>query len=244
MHPLFAPAEAVLEALAPHPVYAVGGAVRCVVLGQPTQGIELDLCTPLLPEQTLTMAKAAGLAMQTQGIKWGCVNVAGFEVTSFRTEHYTRGSRHPAVQFGVTLNADAKRRDFTCNAIYMETAGNITDPYHGAAHLKAGRVVWVENPMQKLAEDPIRWWRWLRFCGAYGVASLEAPTWAEQGGTEHDASLLELAEALLPHTQSVSSTRWEAEKHKASHTKHAARVRKTLQDTLAIIGKKAEILMP
>jgi len=244
MHPLFAPAKAVLQALAPHPLYAVGGAVRRVVLGQDLAGVELDLCTPLLPEETLRLAQNAGLTVQTQGAKWGCITLNGIETTSFRAEVYVQGSRHPKVQFGVGLERDAMRRDFTCNAVYLAPDGTLIDPYNGAAHLKQGHVVWVEDPLRKLAEDPIRWWRWLRFCSTYGTSSVLAPSWAEQGGTEHAIDLIELAKVALAYKTSVSSQRWQAEAIGIAHGKHADAVRTSLRQGLASLGPEGQELIP
>lgn len=241
---LFQPAAAVLAALAPHPVYAVGGVVRAWVLGQPIEGLEIDLCTPLLPEQTLALAKKAGLKVGTRGAQWGCIAVDGFEVTSFRTETYTAGSRHPTVAFGVDVTRDAARRDFTANAMYLDKNGTLTDPYNGASHLKAGRMVWVENPAQKLAEDPIRWWRWLRFSAMYGVAGLQNPSWASVGGAEHAADMVALAHVVLQHQNAASAARWHAEAQKAAGVKGAAAVRTVLMNSLAPLGERAESLLP
>ena len=233
MHTLFNPYLPIVQALAPHPVFAVGGAVRAVILGLPLEGVEVDLCTPATPDEILAAAHRAGLGVDTQGLPWGSLKVVGTDVTSFRAEAYTPGSRHPAVRFGVDIATDAARRDFTCNAVYLAPDGTVTDPFGGAEDLHMGRIVWVGNPTQKLAEDPLRWWRWLRFSAQHGIAGLEHPTWAAPGGQESAIDIPALLSVAAAGQGVISATRISKELAKLNQLPHANAVCRWLDKTLA-----------
>ena len=233
MHPLFIPYQPILQALAPHPVYAVGGAVRAVILGLPLQGVEVDLCTPAMPDAILAAARKANLPTDTQGLRWGSIKVAGTDVTSFRADSYPPGSRHPAVVFGVPLEVDAARRDFTCNAVYLAPDGHRLDPYGGTEDLHQGRIVWLGNPVQKLAEDPLRWWRWLRFSAQHGMAGLERPTWAAPGGHETAVDLPKVLTIAAAGQGAISAARKAQELAKLKALPHANAVCIWLDKTLA-----------
>jgi tRNA nucleotidyltransferase/poly(A) polymerase len=148
------------------------------------------------------------------------------------------------VRFGVDLQTDAARRDFSCNAVYLKPNGTLIDPYGGVEHLKAGRVVWVEEPIRKLTEDPIRWWRWVRFCGLYGVTSVVAPTWVGADGREQVCTLEPLAQAVMAAKRAVSASRWAAERKHADTVRGAQAVRTALQQGLAAHPAWQEELTP
>ena len=74
------------------------------------------------------------------GEKYGTVGVLDrqrvlHEVTTFRRDVATDG-RHAVVAYGVSLDEDLARRDFTINAIaYHPLRGEWRDPYNGRADL-------------------------------------------------------------------------------------------------------------
>lgn len=89
------------------------------------------------------------------------------EITTFRGERYTPGSRHPEVQFGTSLIEDLRRRDFTINAMAIDPfSDEIIDPFEGQLDLPrgshAGFIRAVEDPDQRFAEDPLRMLRAVR----------------------------------------------------------------------------------
>jgi poly(A) polymerase len=98
---------------------AVGGAVRNTLLGQKVK--EIDLATTARPEQVMALAKKAGLKPVPTGIEHGTVTVVAdgipFEVTTLRSDVETLG-RHATVAFTKDWEKDARRRDFTLNALY------------------------------------------------------------------------------------------------------------------------------
>ena len=119
----------VLDALAPHAAYVVGGAVRNALLGEPVD--DIDIATAARPDQTSALARAAGLKAIPTGAEHGTITVVAggrpFEVTTFRRDVETFG-RRAVVAFSDDLSEDAARRDFTMNALYAAGDGRVIDP--------------------------------------------------------------------------------------------------------------------
>ncbi len=165
--------HAVLAALSAdgHTVRAVGGAVRNSLLGRPVE--DVDLVTDALPETVIGLARKGGLKAVPTGIEHGTVTVVAnhrpFEVTTLRTDVETYG-RHAKVAFTDDWEADARRRDFTINALYADANGAIYDPLGGLADIAAHRVRFIGAPEARIREDYLRILRFFRF-----VAELEAP---------------------------------------------------------------------
>ncbi|MFZ5963635.1 CCA tRNA nucleotidyltransferase [Thalassococcus sp. BH17M4-6] len=162
--------QAVLGLLtdAGHQAYAVGGCVRNALLGAPVQ--DVDIATDALPETVTELAENAGLKAVPTGIAHGTVTVVadgmGFEVTTFRADVETDG-RHAVVRFSDDLAEDARRRDFTMNALYADAQGNVIDPLKGLPDLRARKVRFIEDPAQRIAEDYLRILRFFRFNAWY-----------------------------------------------------------------------------
>jgi tRNA nucleotidyltransferase/poly(A) polymerase len=150
-----------------------------VVLGQPLAGVDVDLTTPCLPDELEKRLHKAGFVVDTKGKAFGslAVTILGqqVEITSFRADTYDKGRRFPKVRFGVDMQTDAQRRDFTLNAFYVGPDGTVEDPLGGVPDAKAGLVRFVGNPAVRLAEDPLRAVRFLRFCALYGTAGMVPP---------------------------------------------------------------------
>ena len=111
----------------------VGGAVRNALLGLPV--IEaVDLATTAEPERVMALAEEAGLKAVPTGIDHGTVTVIAdglpFEVTTLRRDVETFG-RHAKVAYTTSWEEDAKRRDFTLNALYADRDGKVFDPLGG-----------------------------------------------------------------------------------------------------------------
>lgn len=163
-------AQPVLAALAPHPAYVVGGAVRNALLGEPVA--DVDIATAAPPEEVTARVRAAGLQAVPTGIAHGTVTVVsrgqGYEVTTFRRDVETFG-RHAVVAFSDSLTEDAARRDFTLNALYATPAGEVIDPLGGGiADCRARRVRFVGAPADRIREDTLRILRFFRFFAHYG----------------------------------------------------------------------------
>ena len=148
----------------------VGGAVRDTLLGRAIG--DLDLATPLPPAEVMARAARAGFRAVPTGLDHGTVTVlAGtgkIEVTTLRRDVETDG-RHAVVAFTRDWAADAARRDFTMNALYLDDEGGVWDPLgQGIEDCLAGRVRFVGDPAARIAEDRLRALRFYRFQAHYG----------------------------------------------------------------------------
>ena len=153
---------------------AVGGAVRNTLLGLPVT--EIDLATTALPDRAMTLARKAGLKAVPTGIEHGTVTVVAdgvaFEVTTLRRDVETFG-RHATVAFTENWTEDARRRDFTINALYAGSDGTVFDPLDGYADLVAGRVRFIGDAEARIKEDYLRILRFFRFNAYYGKGPLD-----------------------------------------------------------------------
>src|SRR5947209_13728073 len=117
----------------------VGGAVRNALLGLPIG--DVGLATTALPETVIARAQAAGFKPVPTGIEHGTVTVVvrgkPFEVTTLREDIATDG-RRATVRFGRDFGEDARRRDFTLNALSISADRALHDPVGGLPDLKAG----------------------------------------------------------------------------------------------------------
>ena len=159
-----------------HTAWCVGGALRDTLLGDPQS--DFDLATSATPDQV------QGLFPRTVavGIKYGTVGVldrrgALHEVTTFRRDVATDG-RHAEVAYGVSLDEDLARRDFTINAIaYHPLRSEWRDPFGGAEDLTHRRIRAVGDAASRFREDYLRILRALRFAARFDFA-IDPVTWA------------------------------------------------------------------
>jgi poly(A) polymerase len=159
----------------PHPaVLFVGGCVRNLLLGRPAN--DVDLATVHPPERVIERLEAAGIAYLTMGIDHGTVTAhfgpKRYEITTLRIDVETFG-RHARVAYTDDWVADASRRDFTINALYADTGGNIYDPLGGIDDVAAGRVRFIGDPHARIAEDALRILRFFRFHAQLGETELD-----------------------------------------------------------------------
>jgi poly(A) polymerase len=154
---------------------AVGGAVRNALLGLPVT--EIDLATTAEPERVIALAERAGFKAVPTGIDHGTVTVVAegkpFEVTTLRRDVETFG-RHAKVAYTTSWEEDARRRDFTLNALYADRDGNVFDPIGGYGDLQAGRVRFIGEAEARIKEDYLRILRFFRFHAYYGKGPMDA----------------------------------------------------------------------
>jgi tRNA nucleotidyltransferase/poly(A) polymerase len=150
----------------------VGGCVRNALLGASVS--DIDIATDAPPDSVIAACKAAGLQTVPTGIDHGTVTVVAlgtpFEVTTFRRDVDTDG-RRATVAFGTDLAEDARRRDFTMNALYATPEGEIVDPVGGLADLKARRLRFIGDATARIREDYLRILRFFRFHAWYADTS-------------------------------------------------------------------------
>lgn len=161
----------VLDALraAGHEVRFIGGCVRDALLKRHIR--DIDIALPADPQAVTKLLRAAGIKVIPTGIAHGTVTaVAGgtpFEITSLRIDVETFG-RHARVAYTDDWLADAARRDFTINAMSCSPDGNVYDYFRGLDDLGHGRVRFVGDPVERIAEDVLRLLRFFRFYAHYG----------------------------------------------------------------------------
>ena len=148
----------------------VGGAVRDTLLGLEVK--DVDIATPLVPEDVMTRLAAAGIRSVPTGIEHGTVTAilpqGPVEITTLRHDVSTDG-RRATVSFASEWRDDAARRDFTINALYAEPeTGKIADFFGGLSDLKARRVRFIGDARQRIREDHLRILRYFRFQARFG----------------------------------------------------------------------------
>ena len=147
--------------------YLIGGCVRDLLLGRTPK--DWDFTTNADPDQIQAIFPDSFCNNDygTVGVKIDSETdetLKVVEVTPYRSESgYSDARRPDKVIFGVSLDEDLARRDFTVNAIaYRVTSGEIIDLYNGMEDLRAKRLKAVGDPDQRFGEDALRMMRAVR----------------------------------------------------------------------------------
>ncbi len=160
--------RAVLAALGHASARFAGGPVRDAILGRTVSDIDIATIHP--PEEAMRRLQAKGIAVVPTGLAHGTVTAViaprHFEITTLRRDIETFG-RHARVAFTADWAEDARRRDFTMNALYLDEDGAVFDYVGGLADLRAGRVRFVGDARQRIREDVLRILRFYRFGAHY-----------------------------------------------------------------------------
>jgi len=165
-------AAAVCDALraAGFQAFFVGGCVRDLLLGRPVN--DLDIATSATPDEierlffghTIPVGKSFGVMLVKRGEHV-------FEVATFRSDGaYADGRRPDCVTFS-TAEADAQRRDFTVNALFLDPrTGEIFDYAGGLGDLASKTLRTIGNPADRFNEDHLRLLRAARFAAVLGFS--------------------------------------------------------------------------
>ncbi len=146
--------------------YVVGGCTRDLLLGKTPK--DWDLTTNARPEQiqALFPEHYANNDYGTVGVKTESEDqtLKVIEITPYRAESgYSDARRPDTVTFGVSLEEDLKRRDFTVNALaYRISTEELVDLFGGIEDLQAKRLKAVGDPDERFAEDALRMLRAVR----------------------------------------------------------------------------------
>ncbi|HEX8923266.1 MAG TPA: HD domain-containing protein [Patescibacteria group bacterium] len=152
-------------------IYVVGGAVRDLLLGREVK--DWDFTTNLTPEEMKKLYPKNSFCNNN----FGTFTIVGennalYEVTTYRTEQGYSDARHPdEVKWGKSLKEDLQRRDFTINALALETGKNdyqIIDYYGGEEDLKNKMIKTVGNADERFSEDALRMMRAIRLAAQLG----------------------------------------------------------------------------
>lgn len=140
--------------------YIVGGFVRDYLLCRKTN--DIDICTNALPKDIKEIFQSA-----SSNGSYGSFNIKtkhyNVDITTYRKE-FNYVKRHPSkIEYTNNLLEDLQRRDFTMNAICMNTKGKIINLMNGVEDLENKLICMIGNPLEKLKEDPLRILRAIRF---------------------------------------------------------------------------------
>lgn len=143
--------------------FIVGGYVRDHILG--ITSFDVDIATDATPFE---IKKIFGLSTEPRfgsvNFKFGNLNV---DITTFRREACYEGHTPKRIDYVSTIEEDLKRRDFTINAICMNSDGAIVDPLNGLGDLKRKIIKVIGDIDYKFKEDPLRMIRAFRFAIIY-----------------------------------------------------------------------------
>lgn len=147
--------------------YFVGGCVRDYLLNDDFS--DIDITTNALPDEVKQIFRKS---IDT-GIQHGTVTILingdSFEVTTFRTEDDYIDHRTPEkVEFVSDLKEDLDRRDFTINAMALDSKGELYDYHCGEKDLRNKIIKTVNNPNERFFEDALRMLRAFRFSSKLG----------------------------------------------------------------------------
>ena len=147
--------------------YFVGGCVRDYLLGE--EFSDIDITTNALPEEVKKIFRKSIDTGIQHGTVTILVNGEGYEVTTFRTEdEYTNHRAPEKVEFVSNLREDLDRRDFTINAMALDSNGKLYDYHNGEKDLFSGVIRTVNNPNDRFYEDALRMLRAFRFSSKLG----------------------------------------------------------------------------
>ena len=206
--------------------YLAGGCVRDLLLGRPAR--DWDVATAATPDEVLALwpdALTVGKAFGVVVVRDGTVQV---EVATFRAESGYANGRHPDAVTFTTAEADARRRDFTVNAMFLDPAtGEVRDTVGGRDDLARRLIRAVGDPRDRFAEDHLRMLRAVRF-----TAELDF---------EIDPATADAIRDLAPRIESISGERVSAELGKILTTHPRGRRRgMELADDLGLLA----VLLP
>lgn len=148
----------------------IGGAVRDALLDK--FPFDIDIATSLKPDQLISLFENHKIKTIPTGIKFGTITVIyedeSFQITTLRKDVECDG-RHAEVEYTDDYEEDAKRRDFTINALsYCPIKSEIYDYFDGIEDLKNKKVIFIGDPNERICEDYLRILRFYRFTSSYG----------------------------------------------------------------------------
>lgn len=216
-----------IVAISGQPAFVIGGFVRDLLLGIPSQDIDIvvqgsgiELATAVSHRfrgSHLSVFKSFGTAM----IKAGGAEI---EFVGARKESYRADSRKPIVEDG-TIEDDQRRRDFTINALALslnpETFGDIVDPFGGVEDLHAGIIRTPLDPDVTFSDDPLRMLRGIRFATRLGFSI--------------DDNTLEGMKRMAPRIEIISQERITEELMKAMETSSTPSMAWKLLDKVGLL---------
>ena len=157
-----------LANLFPCELYLVGGYIRNQLMG--IDNVDMDICSKLTLDEIEKIIKGSKFDFKIKSKALGSALIScgdeKYEYTTFRKDIYPNNGQHSpeSVIFIEDIQEDAKRRDFTCNAIYYDLKNDkIIDFYDGVEDIRKRILKTVETPDDVLSHDGVRILRLFRF---------------------------------------------------------------------------------
>lgn len=156
-------------------LYIVGGFVRNSFMK--LENTDVDVCGNLPGDKVIEICtEKFGFNAFVVNKKLGTVLIKisedeEYEYTTFRKENYKVGGSHSpeSVDFITDIRIDAKRRDFTCNALYYDILkGEVVDFYGGVKDIERKQLKTIETPAFVFSSDGLRLLRLIRLNSEFG----------------------------------------------------------------------------
>ena len=138
--------------------YIIGGYVRDLLVGK--SSFDIDICTNATPKELIKIFPQSS-TKNLGGIEFK-IREYHFEITTYREEIKYKNRKPIEYNYINNLVEDLKRRDFTINAICMNTKGEIIDLIDGTKDLANLKIKMIGNIKTKIKEDPLRILRAIR----------------------------------------------------------------------------------
>lgn len=213
--------------------YFVGGCVRDELMGKKPH--DYDLVTNATPEALHKIfSKFSNVSKNAEQFGVTIVLIPNpvqvddlepsymeVEIATFRKD-ISKG-RHPEVSLEATLEEDASRRDFTINAMYEDKDRNIIDPFDGQRDIEQRALRFVGDPKERLEEDPLRAFRFVRFLAKTGFTAAYDTEEIKKACEDLDFSEVS-KERMLKEFKQIIAGRFFTYKSEAFHFAYAARV--------------------
>ena len=146
----------------------VGGSVRDLILEKKVN--DYDFACKFLPTKIVEILTKNNIKSIPTGLKYGTItaviNHKNFQITTLRKDENQKG-RDCDVNFVEDFYEDAKRRDFTINALYLDSLGQIHDYFNGIDDLENQKVRFILDAKTRIQEDYLRILRFIRFSCNY-----------------------------------------------------------------------------
>lgn len=151
--------------------FIVGGAIRDILISQKPK--DFDIATNATPEQVHSIFRRSRIIGRRFQIVHVMRNFETIEVSTFRSPPQNKVKMNNGVfkdnDFG-SINEDAARRDFTCNALYYDPVRDkLIDFYGGIRDIQKKQLNLIGEPKVRFSEDPIRILRAIRFSAKLGM---------------------------------------------------------------------------
>jgi len=149
-------------------VRLVGGCIRDALSGKKTK--DIDVAAKVHPNEIIRILDKHKIHYENFAYNYGSfvtiIEDHKFQITTLR-EDINQMGRHTNIIFTDDWKRDAERRDFTINAMYLSSDGNIKDYFNGQQDLSTSKLQFIGNINERIQEDYLRIFRYYRFLGIF-----------------------------------------------------------------------------